>query len=73
MRKLLLSICCLGCALWAQAKDFTQYVNPLMGTLSSFELSTGNTYPAIARPWGYEFLDSADRKDGRWLAICIYC
>ena len=30
MRKLLLSICCLGCALWAQAKDFTQYVNPLI-------------------------------------------
>ena len=55
MRKLLLSICCLGCALWAQAKDFTQYVNPLMGTLSSFELSTGNTYPAIARPWGMNF------------------
>lgn len=25
------------------------YVNPLMGTQSSFELSTGNTYPAIGR------------------------
>jgi len=31
------------------------YVNPLMGTLSKFELSTGNTYPAIARPWGMNF------------------
>lgn len=31
--------------------DYTQYVNPLMGTQSSFELSTGNTYPAIAMPW----------------------
>ena len=28
------------------------YVNPLVGTLSKFELSTGNTYPAIAMPWG---------------------
>ena len=28
------------------------YVNPLVGTQSSFQLSTGNTYPAIAMPWG---------------------
>jgi predicted alpha-1,2-mannosidase len=35
-----------------QAKDFTQYVNPLIGTESSYELSAGNTYPVIARPWG---------------------
>ena len=35
--------------------DYTQYVNPLMGTQSSFELSTGNTYPAIAMPWGMNF------------------
>ena len=28
------------------------YVNPLVGTQSNFELSTGNTYPAIAMPWG---------------------
>lgn len=26
--------------------------NPLVGTLSSFEISTGNTYPVISRPWG---------------------
>ena len=64
MRKLLLSICCLGCALWAQAIDFTQYVNPLMGTLSSFELSTGNTYPAIARPWGMNFWTPQTGKMG---------
>jgi len=35
--------------------DLTQYVNPLMGTDSSFELSYGNTYPAIALPWGMNF------------------
>ena len=35
--------------------DFTQYVNPLMGTQSDFDLSAGNTYPATARPWGMNF------------------
>ena len=34
------------------AFDPVEYAMPLMGTQSSFELSTGNTYPAIARPWG---------------------
>ncbi|WP_455627943.1 GH92 family glycosyl hydrolase [Parabacteroides chinchillae] len=38
-----------------EAFDPVEYVNPLMGTQSSFELSTGNTYPAIARPWGMNF------------------
>ena len=28
------------------------YVNTLVGSQSSFQLSTGNTYPAIALPWG---------------------
>ena len=31
------------------------YVNPLVGTLSKHSLSTGNTYPAIAMPWGMNF------------------
>lgn len=30
-------------------------VNPLMGTMSKKELSTGNTYPAVAVPWGMNF------------------
>lgn len=46
------------------AKDWTQYVNPLMGTLSSFELSTGNTYPAIAAPWGMNFWTPQTGKMG---------
>ena len=33
-------------------KNYADYVSPLVGTQSTFELSTGNTYPAIARPWG---------------------
>ena len=35
--------------------DFTQYVNPLIGSDSAPELSNGNTYPAIALPWGMNF------------------
>ncbi|MDR2473600.1 MAG: GH92 family glycosyl hydrolase [Tannerella sp.] len=31
------------------------YVNPLVGTMSKHSLSTGNTYPAIAMPWGMNF------------------
>ena len=43
------------CAASLQARDWVLYVNPLMGTSSSFELSAGNTYPAMARPWGMNF------------------
>jgi len=32
--------------------DLVDYVNPLMGSASNYELSNGNTYPAIALPWG---------------------
>lgn len=46
------------------ATDYTTMVNPLMGTLSSFELSTGNTYPAIARPWGMNFWTPQTGKMG---------
>ena len=44
--------------------DPVQYVNPLMGTLSTFALSTGNTYPAIARPWGMNFWTPQTGKMG---------
>lgn len=36
----------------AQTNDPIDYVNPLMGTQSKFELSNGNTYPSIGMPWG---------------------
>jgi predicted alpha-1,2-mannosidase len=36
----------------AQAPSPADLVNPLMGTDSKPSLSNGNTYPAIARPWG---------------------
>lgn len=34
------------------AQDYVDLVNPLVGTLSSFDLSAGNTYPVIGLPWG---------------------
>lgn len=44
--------------------DKVQYVNPLMGTQSTFELSAGNTYPAIAMPWGMNFWTPRTAKIG---------
>ncbi len=55
MKKLFLSVVALCVTLFVQAKDYADYVSPLVGTQSSFELSTGNTYPAISRPWGMNF------------------
>ncbi len=44
--------------------DLVQYVNPLMGTDSKFSLSNGNTYPAIATPWGMNFWTPMTSKMG---------
>ncbi|WP_085536133.1 GH92 family glycosyl hydrolase [Massilibacteroides vaginae] len=44
--------------------DPVEFVNPLMGTQSTFELSTGNTYPAIALPWGMNFWTPQTGKMG---------
>lgn len=35
--------------------DPVEWINPLMGTDSKPSLSNGNTYPAIALPWGMNF------------------
>jgi predicted alpha-1,2-mannosidase len=35
-----------------KANNLVDYINPLMGTDSKPDLSNGNTYPAIALPWG---------------------
>lgn len=40
------------------------YVNPLVGTESKPELSTGNTYPAVALPWGMNFWTAQTGKMG---------
>ncbi len=40
------------------------FVNPLVGSDSAFELSNGNTYPAIATPWGMNFWTPQTGKMG---------
>jgi predicted alpha-1,2-mannosidase len=47
-----------------QDEKITDLVNPLMGTDSNFALSNGNTYPAIARPWGMNFWTPQTGKMG---------
>ena len=64
IKKLFLSAIALCLTLWVQAKDYVGYVSPLVGTQSSFELSTGNTYPATARPWGMNFWTPQTGKMG---------
>lgn len=67
VRILLVGIC-LGCmSHFCRANgtvNYVDYVNPLVGTQSSFELSAGNTYPAIARPWGMNFWTPQTGKMG---------
>ena len=57
MRKLLLilALTTWGLAALAASLEPVDYVSTLVGTQSSFQLSTGNTYPAIAMPWGMNF------------------
>ena len=37
------------------AAECVDYVSTLVGTMSKHSLSTGNTYPAVAMPWGMNF------------------
>ncbi|HJC26288.1 MAG TPA: GH92 family glycosyl hydrolase [Candidatus Alistipes stercoravium] len=41
-----------------------EYVTTLMGTQSDYAFSTGNTYPAIALPWGMNFWTPQTGKMG---------
>lgn len=58
MKKITLVVAALLSVLSSSAKNGTDpvdYVNPLVGSQSKVSLSTGNTYPAIALPWGMNF------------------
>ncbi len=48
----------------ASQTNLLEYVSPLMGTDSDFSLSNGNTYPAIATPWGMNFWTPMTAKMG---------
>ncbi|MBP1650393.1 MAG: alpha-1,2-mannosidase [Bacteroidetes bacterium] len=52
---LLLASCFAKAQTVNSVSDPVEWVNPLMGTDSKGSLSTGNTYPAIACPWGMNF------------------
>lgn len=56
----------LSAFLQAQEKEtsYVDYVNTLMGTDSEYELSNGNTYPAVALPWGMNFWTPQTSKMG---------
>lgn len=45
-------------------KNPVDYASTLVGTQSKFELSTGNTYPATALPWGMNFWTPQTGKMG---------
>ncbi len=48
----------------SQYSSLVDLVNILMGTDSKFSLSNGNTYPAIATPWGMNFWTPQTAKMG---------
>ncbi|MFT7032955.1 MAG: putative alpha-1,2-mannosidase [Cyclobacteriaceae bacterium] len=48
----------------APLTNLVDFANPLMGTDSERDLSNGNTYPAIARPWGMNFWTPQTSKMG---------
>ncbi|MCI6372701.1 MAG: GH92 family glycosyl hydrolase [Paraprevotella sp.] len=55
--------CICTASAWANTEP-VDMVNPLTGTLSKFELSTGNNYPVIALPWGMNFWTPQTGKNG---------
>lgn len=55
--------CSVGTSVREQ-QDPVDYVNPLIGTMSNYALSCGNTYPAIAMPWGTHFWTPQTGKMG---------
>ena len=63
-RALILVILSLFYLIPARAQEPVEYVNPLMGTESTYSMSNGNTYPAIGRPWGMNFWSPQTGKMG---------
>ena len=57
-----------ACAKPAQ-EHLSDYVSTLVGTLSEPAYSTGNTYPAVAMPWGMNFWTpvTAERENDGWV------
>ena len=60
----LLTVMTFGISSVATPMEPVDYVSTLVGTQSDFQLSTGNTYPAIAMPWGMNFWVPQTGKNG---------
>ncbi|MBC7416553.1 MAG: glycoside hydrolase family 92 protein, partial [Pedobacter sp.] len=56
--------CLIYTSIYAQKKDFVQYVNTLQGTNSDFTLTRGNTYPTTALPFGMHTWTPQTGKNG---------
>ncbi|MFT4224767.1 GH92 family glycosyl hydrolase [Dysgonomonas sp.] len=56
--------CCKTTNMESERKRPSDYASTLTGTLSTFSLSTGNTYPATAAPWGMNFWTPQTGKMG---------
>lgn len=56
----------IGCTEQNRQGEFlpADYVSTLVGTLSDYSFSTGNTYPAVALPWGMNFWTPQTGKAG---------
>jgi predicted alpha-1,2-mannosidase len=52
------------CQFVDKVNDPVDFVNPLMGSQSTADLSSGNTYPSIALPWGMNFWTPQTGKNG---------
>ena len=60
---IILALLCLPFAR-AEGQTPVDYVSTLVGTQSKHSLSTGNTYPAVALPWGMNFWTPQTGKAG---------
>lgn len=67
---LLMTYCLLCMAGNDKNKNYADLVNPLMGSMSEYALSTGNTYPAVALPWGMNFFTPQTGKNGDGWTYC---
>lgn len=54
----------LGASILTSATEPVDYVSTLVGSQSKYSLSTGNTYPAVAMPWGMNFWTPQTGKMG---------
>ena len=64
-RLLIAALVLAGCRQEAElVTEPADYVSTLVGTLSEHSFSTGNTYPAIALPWGMNFWTPVTGKMG---------